>query len=300
MPASPADPAAAAGNVRIPLLYRASWLPDGFVEVRRDAGVTGPRPGFQLRAWAGPTAAGPGSPYVQVALLPRDGADVTHLFPELPEMGLPQVTTPSPAPRLAVRIGDRPGSAWQTPTGWVVEWYLADGTPLAVQTGHLGDSLTTALRVAASVVRDGDAAAECAVQLSWLPTALAGAPHYISTRKVADDAYRHRLSLAGDRLIVTWQKTFYPALQEFGANNKEISPPQGSIPFSFQGRSGTLMVHPRPDRRDSDHMFWVKLEAGRGMDVRGRSAVLDEGDFRRIIAGVRLGSEPYVDWIGRR
>lgn len=295
----PADPAAAGGNIRIPLRYRAAWLPAGFAENSRTASVTGPSPGLQVRGWSSKDYWTDAVPFVQVALLPRDGADVSHVWPELPGRWTPAVFPPRSAPRQEVRVGDRHGTAWPTPTGWVVEWRDGDGSPLAVQTGNMAESLATALRVAEAVVPDGNAAVECALQLTWLPDGLARAPQYVQTTSDVGSGWGHQLSLAEDRLRVSFRPDYHLSMVESTVDGRPIPPPD-TIAFPFRGRPGNLWLHHGPKRYDSDHVFDVQLAGGRGLFVLGRAVTMDEGDFRRLITGVRVGSVPYVDWIGRR
>ncbi|MBW6438673.1 hypothetical protein KZ829_33595 [Actinoplanes hulinensis] len=148
-PVSPSiSPLPAPTGTRVPLLFRAAWMPTGYAETARDATLPG-APVRQARSW-------------------QRGDDVIHLF-------LHPRTEEELAGRTTSTIGGR--RAWLTDNpGQPLQVHLdaAEGMLLGIAIDKAGDRARTAQRIAASIEPDG--VSECAVSLAlgWLPDRLTG------------------------------------------------------------------------------------------------------------------------------
>ncbi|MFG2044229.1 hypothetical protein [Dactylosporangium sp. NPDC048998] len=265
------EPAAAPGNLRIPLRYRPTWLPEGYVEASREASLRGGAPDYQVREWmrAEDAATMPDgnhdrAPFVRLMLVSASEWPIG-------DWRLP-VTVNGVAGGLSPKEG-------QTPQ---VVWPVAEGLQLATMVQGVGDDSLVAQWVARSVEADSVTAVDSPLDFGWLPDSIQGS-HRIAVSYPAE-TWTATLSVIRDRQQVAGA-VLGPAV---------TAPSADGSPASVRGRQGLV------------HSFdtgggWAYVELAQGM----RLAVTvmqptSREELLRVIAELKIGTTPYLGWLGRR
>ncbi|MEJ3749084.1 hypothetical protein WEI85_38195 [Actinomycetes bacterium KLBMP 9797] len=278
------EPTPRPGNRRVPMRYRTTWLPDGFIENSRRVTVRGPAPGAQMRSWTRRT------------MPPRHKGDATAAHDGvaygLIHLGLSAAGV-SGTNRRATTVNGKP--AWVATDPQMVPqvvWQPEPGVYLALSVVHgLGDQIEVASRMASSVVADTSGGCEVSLDFGWLP------PGRDSARQQAEisgtpDGWEQTITVltgSGNPSVTATLRPAQPAAS-------------GGQPATLRGRSGLILVG--ADRYagswaqvdfDNGRQLWVNLSPA---DLGHQPATTRE-DLVRIVDELRIGPVPYTGWLGR-
>ena len=266
-----AEPAAAPGNLRGPLRYRPTWLPDGFVETSREVSLRGGAADYQVRQWmlaenlaVAPDKSGESPPFLRLMLVPATDLPMGDW-------------------RLAVRINGIEGGLspkeGQIPQ---VIWPVGDGLNLAVMVQGVGDDSIVAQWLARSVEPDGVAGVECPLDFGWLPESVQGT-HHIAMSYPAE-TWTANLSVLRDRHEIV-AATLGPG----------VTPPTADgQPESVRGQPGLVHFYD-----NGAGWAYAELEHGLRLTVQLMTRVTRD-DLLQIIAELKVGPAPYLGWLGKR
>jgi hypothetical protein len=257
-----------AGNSVVPLRYRPTWLPDGFVEFERATTLeTGPDQLRQRRAWY-PEGTSPNVP-----------VDTPHIVLDL----VPATYWEIADWRSPVRVNGALGGLGSEASIPVLLWDSGDGLNLGLSVSGFPDNRATALKIARSVVADGVSTVEVALAFGWRPEVPGGVLEYetgpggSSISVVANQ--REVLNVTIDRQV------------------SDDAYETGPVPL----RGGTGRWYTGGDAI----IAWLTLPDGRLLQATADRAPADgvfvtEDDMRRMIDEVRIGPRAANHWIGAR
>jgi hypothetical protein len=287
-----ADPVAeptGGGNARVPMRLRPTWLPEGIVEVFRDARVRGPH---QLRIWttaagyaaahAGHLTAGAAEPSVVLSILPEAVA--------APPSTGPIVSPDGPTPNTVV-LG-LPAVVSGVDGGLVeVSWRPGDGSVVSIEVKGVQSTVDAALRVARSLVPDRATGCETALRFGWLPAEVDPASAEIRVSGLGDgwsqslDLDSRSLGGPGARAVLVNRR------------DQLVLAPGPFEPATLRGRGGevrngggyaeALLQLP------GDRWLYVVCYAGTTSQDMRENVI-------RLIDSITIGPDPYLGWIGRR
>jgi len=294
---SPTPEPTGPGNLRVPMMLRPTWLPDGMVELRREAlwGALG-----QSRAWASTAAiealrAGrPGRAALDGILITLD----IHAETPTPTRASPYPTESPPAspptrPPANATVGDRPAWLAEPPEGMGparLEWYPRDGVLAALDVSTMGRAGDIARRVAGGLVVDTIGGCETALRFGWLPS-LAGEVWDIT---VAGDGRGWVQSLmARPKKVIG----FEPVWAQLATSRDRLPDIGQGDPLTLRGRPGSARV--------GAGFGEAAVELAGGRWLRVLCSLGQEGEHERDCAirvanDLVIGPDPYLGWIGRR
>ena len=275
----------------ITLRYTAGWLPDGFHEVYRGAGVAG----VQQRRWAnGPVGADPGSTPTDTSII-----SLTLHTPAEPNWADTGAAISEMRDKVTVQ-GHPAGFARVDNLSARLLWMPAEDTILQVTTINLPDSRQVAIRVAESVRADGSAALQPEIKFGALP-----APLRELNAAVTGDSARAAATvlMAGDPTRTDGESPTVTVTL-----SRQAPELTGGQPVTVRGRPGTYA--PPPDRRNTEHNDFgparvaVALPDGRWLTLAapgptgGRPTSLSAAELTAILDGVVFGPPPDHSWLG--
>ncbi|MBB5873102.1 hypothetical protein F4553_006536 [Allocatelliglobosispora scoriae] len=282
LPPPAREPAVRPGNTRIALRYRPTWLPDGFVESGRDATLDRSDPAYQQRRWSAPIDPATHNPNTvppNVAVLVAPDGPLGAAF--IGDLG----SQPE-----QVAVNGRPALAGQVAGVTTVAWQPRPGITLQVVTHEVVDALATALRVAESVVDDpGAATVESALAFGWLPSF-----GWLPAEKWKDVVVRTHADPGGgwsqDLMLPgrLWVRYGRETSRVTGPNARSVTV-RGTAGLIDVGDDGTATALEMwlPDRIH----LWVTTD---------RAGTATRTDLIRTADELRIGSRPYLGWIGGR
>jgi len=274
------EPAPSGGNVRVPMLYRPTWLPDGYVEEDRVAAARGGVPDYQWRRW--------------VRHMPP--GTVTYWFSTIELMLFPTrwpLVFRGAAPAKIHGVDGRVvlSNDYRTTT---VVWPVTGELSLAVIVEHAGvDHRDVALRVARSVAVDGVAGVESPLDFGWLPAGLPawrevslypGGEGWWATLSVVDDGQLESSNRVDRMPIIIVQLTSAARM------------PSGRR-ATIRGRPGVVNSY----GASGGGYAAVRLDGGLTLHaerVSDTSSPLE--DLLRVVEELRIGPPPYRGWFERR
>lgn len=296
-----AEPPAGPGNRRLVLPYRPTWLPDGYVEASRLVGLDGAAFPMQ-RAWMRPAdllrspAAQDSEPRPCVRLML---VDERH-------WAIENWHIPIKVNGVDGGLAPHPGSNPQ------VLWPVGGGLNLAVSLWGLGDDFTVAQRLARSVEPDEVTAVEMPLEFGWLPDLLQG--WQTASIESTASSWVARLSVGTGG----WYGAAGGITAELGP---AVQPgPTGNAsggPATVRGREGLVYTYPF-----GGGWVYVELDDGLRLQVHGGTvdnpapspATVDtthpqlapppigisRDELLQVVEELKIGTAPYVDWIGTR
>lgn len=290
-PAAPPEPAG--GNSFVPLRWRPTWLPEGYVEVSRTVTASDPAGGLQVRSW---WRVGSGSG-------PAGGEDYLHLHAGPTDwFGDQSWRRPATVNGAPGGLAHEPGQVSQ------VVWQPTPGEMLAVGVTASGlDAIEVAERIAGSVVADGLSGCELPLVAGWLPDGVAG-DHVVTvdTDELGDLRVQLRVQPPdrGMSLVDAVMGT-------------SVHRPGGWEPVTVRDLPGVGRVAPDPDDRVpaagaevpiAGPSGWVHVELADArqlflsLELSGLAdpPELALADVVRVAESLHIGPDPDTSWLGHR
>ncbi|HEY7225783.1 MAG TPA: hypothetical protein VH561_19570 [Micromonosporaceae bacterium] len=267
---TPAAAPPAPGNSVVPMRYRPTWLPDGFVELGRSTTVAAGLDQLrQRRAWYP----------VGTTLDPLKETPPSIYLDLVPATwwGIADWRTP-------VRVNGARGGLGPSGSTPVLLWEAGGGLNLAVSVNGGEDNRATALAIGRSVVPDGVSTVEVALSFGWLP-ALPGA---LVRYETGPDRTRLEV-IVGQFGVITFD---IDGQEDPGVDYQ-------TEPVTVRGASGRWF------RNGTAVMLWLTLPDGRPLvgvldRVPARGVTLTDDDVLHIVSDLSIGPRPANTWIGSR
>lgn len=259
-----------AGNTTVPLRYRPTWLPDGYVELVRATTVGSPPAQLrQRRAWY----------QEHTASQAIDAAHPLHIALEL----MPATPEDIADQRSPVWVNGARGGLGPGVGGPILLWEAGGGLNLALTVGGFPDNRMTALQIARSVVPEEVSTVEVSLSFGWLPEIGGGVLKY-ETRP--DGSSLGVVVDRGDVLNVVVDRQTVDGTYE-------------TEPITLRGGTGQWF------RSEATVMVWLTLPDGRLLQATVQrdaapGVYLTDADVLRVIEELRIGARPDNRWIGTR
>jgi len=270
---------AEAGNTAVPLRYRPTWLPEGYVEHARGTTVdAGPDQLMQHRAWypegISPRDVYEGPPYISLDLVPASYWEIAGW-------------------RSPVSVNGARGGLGPEGSTPVLLWEAGGGRNLALSVNGLSvndlsvsgfaDSRALALAIARSVVPDNVSTVEVSLSLGWRP-------------EFPGSVVDYETGPSGSFVRVVVDRTMVLGVAIDMQTSDDIYETE---PITVRGGAGRWF------RSDTTVIVWLTLPDGRLLQASAeRSPItgvqVTEDDLLRVIEELRIGPRPANHWIGTR
>jgi hypothetical protein len=298
MPTAAAEPTGS-GNIRVPLVLRPTWLPEGTVEFSRAATRGAVE---QRRVWA--TAAAiealnsgdpdsiMGERWVSLRIV-EPQPEPTYVPPS-PEPTAPasaqRTQEPEPPRPPDTTVGGRP--AWFESLSEnlaSLRWLREDGASVIVSVSAVEDPIAVAQRIADSVTTDEVAGCETSLRLNWLPPE-------------ASQVWDIEVTGWGGGWTQSILTRATPSTGQDWPIWAQLATDRSLLGSSIEGDPVTL--RDRPGIASSSGGYGqaaVELDGGRWLRVLCYAMGSDQRDCAiRVINDIELGPDPYVGWVGHR